>query len=310
MLRGRRSFAIAAFRWSLQRMSEVVCAVARTNRLGEGPVWDAARGRLYWVDIKAPRLDWFDPASGEDGGVDLGVQVTSVAPRANGQGLLAAARSGLGILDPDTGTFELRLEVEPDRPNNRPNDGNVDLAGRYWFGTMDDAGVARSGALYRLDPDWACHRMIDGMGMPNTLVCSPDSLTLYVVDSALRALDAASIDPVTGALGPRRRLASTRGQPYGPDGSAVDADGYIWNAQWGGFRIVRYAPDGRIDRVVEVPVAMPTSCAFGGPGLATLYVTTARDGLSAEARAAQPWAGGLLAFEPGVRGLALPPFAG
>ena len=291
-------------------MTEIACLVPRTNRLGEGPVWDAASGRLYWVDIKGPRLEWFHPASGTDGGLGLDLQVTSVAPRACGQGLLAAAKPGVGVLDPETGAFDQRVAHEPDRPQNRPNDGNVDLAGRYWFGTMDDGEAQRSGALYRIDPDWTCTRVIDGMGIPNTLVCSPDGLTLYVADSARGVLETASIDPATGALGPTRRFINTRGQGCAPDGSAVDAEGYVWNCQWGGARIVRYAPDGRVDRIVPVPVAQPTSCAFGGADLATLYVTSARVGLSDADLAGQPWAGGLMAFDPGVRGLALPPFAG
>jgi len=291
-------------------MTEIACVVKRANILGEGPVWDAARRRLYWVDIKGRRLEWFEPASGADGGLDLAVMVSSVAPRASGQGLLAAAKPGLGVLDPDTGAFDLRLVPEPDRPGNRPNDGNVDLAGRYWFGTMDDGEREASGGVFRLDADWRCARVIDGMVIPNTLVCSPDGRTLYVADSAHGLLDAADIDPTTGALGPRRAFVRTTGEGVGPDGSAVDAEGGVWNAEWGGARLVRYAPDGRVDRVVALPVRQPTSCAFGGPDLATLYVTTARVGLSEEALAAQPWAGSLLAFDPGVRGLALPPFAG
>lgn len=291
-------------------MSDVVCVVRRPNQLGEGPVWDAAAGRLWWVDIKGRRLEWLEPGSGADGGIDLDFELTSVAPRANGQGLLAAGKPGVGVLDPATGAFEVRVAPEADRPGNRTNDGNVDMAGRYWFGTMDDAQAERSGALYRLDPDWACTRVIDGMGIPNTLVCSPDGRRLYVADSARARMDVAEVDPVTGALGEREPFVHTRGEGCAPDGSAVDAEGYVWNAQWGGARIVRYAPDGRIDRVVPMPVSQPSSCAFGGADLSTLYVTSAREGLSAAALAAQPWAGALMALRPGVRGLAAPPFAG
>jgi sugar lactone lactonase YvrE len=117
------------------------------------------------------------------------------------------------------------------------------------------------------------------------------------------------MDPRTGALSNKRVFAETRGAGA-PDGSAVDVEGYLWNAQWGGWRIVRYAPDGAIDRIVEAPVEQPSSCAFGGADLATLYVTSAREGLSEAALAAQPQAGGLFAFRPGVTGLALPSFAG
>jgi sugar lactone lactonase YvrE len=118
------------------------------------------------------------------------------------------------------------------------------------------------------------------------------------------------MDSTTGALSNKREFANTRDTDGAPDGSAVDVDGYLWNAQWGAWRIVRYAPDGRIDRIVETPVEQPSSCAFGGPDLATLYVTSAREGLSEAALARQPQAGGLFAFDPGVRGLPLPAFAG
>jgi L-arabinonolactonase len=291
-------------------MSALICAVERTHSLGEGPIWDAARGRLWWVDINGRRLEWFEPASGADGGVDLEVQTTSVVPRANGVGLLAAAKPGLGVLDPETGAFELKIELEADRPHNRPNDGNVDLAGRYWFGTMHETYGRFEGSLYRLDPDWTLTRCITGMGIPNTLVCSADGRRLYIADSTRLTLETASIDPETGALGPTLPFADTKGQSYGPDGSAVDAEGYLWNCQWGGSRIVRYAPDGRIDRIVPLPVTNPTSCAFGGADLDTLYITSARETLSPETLAREPWSGALMAFKPGVRGLDLPPFGG
>lgn len=291
-------------------MDTIRLAVAAEDILGEGPVWDARAGRLYWVDIKGGRLRWLHPASGADGVVAVDNQVSAVAPRACGEGLLAARKDGVGILDPETGAFTLRLDPEPDRPHNRANDGNVDLAGRFWFGTMHDGELNRTGAVYRLDPDWLCTRVLDGLGISNTLVCSPAGDILYVADSLLRTIDALEVDPVSGAAGARRPFVHTRGEVFGPDGSAVDAEGYVWNAQWGGARLVRYAPNGEIDRIVPVPVDHPSSCAFGGADLGTLYVTTARWLLDAAALARQPWAGGLLAFEPGVRGLALPPFGG
>jgi len=142
------------------------------------------------------------------------------------------------------------------------------------------------------------------------LVCGSAGDVVYVADSLRRTIDALEINPVTGAPGAQREFAHTRGEGCSPDGSAVDVEGYLWNAQWGGGRLVRYAPSGAIDRIVPVPVDHPSSCAFGGEDLATLYITTARWLLSDEALACQPWAGSLLAFEPGVSGLALPPFGG
>ena len=291
-------------------MSEIRLVVEAEDILGEGPVWDTHAGRLYWLDIKGGRLRWLHPESGAQGCVAVENQVSAVAPRVGGQGLVAARKDGVGVLDPDTGAFTLRFDPEPDRPTNRANDGNVDLAGRFWFGTMDDGERGSAGAVYRLDAGWTCTRVLDGIGIANTLVCNPAGDVLYVADSLRRTIDALEIDPATGAAGARRAFVDTVTEGFGPDGSAVDAEGFLWNAQWGGARLVRYAPDGRIDRIVSVPVDHPSSCAFGGEGLATLYITTARWLLGDDALARQPWAGSLLAFEPGVPGLALPPFGG
>ena len=148
--------------------------------------------------------------------------------------------------------------------------------------------------------------MLTGIHIPNTISVSPDGKRLYMADSRLQTIFAHD----TADLTKLQVFAHTRGEPATPDGSAVDAEGYLWNAQWGGARVVRYAPDGRVDRIVEMPVEQPTSCAFGGEGFTTLYVTSAKEGLSPEARARQPLAGGLFAFDAGVKGLALPAFEG
>jgi sugar lactone lactonase YvrE len=289
-------------------MSDVTCVVKAEAVLGEGPVWDAARQRLWWLDIKGKRLHWFDPKGGASGQTNLDRMIGSVAPRAGGPGLLAAAEDGVGVLDPVTGVFERRVEEEPDRLKNRANDGNVDVHGRYWFGTMADDEVSVSGAIYRLDPDWTCTRVLDDIAISNTLVCSPAGDRLYVADSPTQRIDILAIDGPTGRVGGRVPFVTV--DTGFPDGSAVDVDGYLWNAQWGAGRIVRYAPDGVVDRIVAMPVDNASSCAFGGPELDTLYVTTARHNLTTEALARQPLAGSLLAFKPGVTGLALPPFAG
>ena len=290
--------------------SAVVVAARRLNILGEGPVWDARLRRLWWVDIKGGRVEWLEPESGDYGECEIAGQVSAIAPRAIGPGLVAIRKGEVGVLDPLTGAFDRRLALEPDRPGNRANDGVVDLAGRLWFGTMDDGEITRSGAVYRLAADWRCTRVLDGLGISNTLTCSPDGATLYVADSKAGIIDALAIDPATGDAGERRPFVNLAGEPFAPDGSAVDAEGYLWNAQWGGARIVRYAPDGSMDRIVPLPVDQPTSCAFGGADMSTLYITTARKGLSDEALSRQPLAGSLLSILPGVRGLALPPFAG
>ncbi len=293
------------------RMSAVIeaaIAVKRENVLGEGPVWSAADGRLYWVDIQQRLLEWLCPRTGETGNWQLDCRASALAPREQG-GFLLATERGLAVFDPKTGKAEFVYHPEPERSWNRSNDGHADSKGRFWFGTMDDTEQQSSGAVYRLDRDWRCTRVLDGLGIPNTLVCTPDCARLYVADSREQLLFACDLD-ADGAILERSVFASTAGERATPDGSALDEQGYLWNAQWGGWRIVRYAPDGSIDRIMPLPVEQPTSCAFGGDDLATLFITSARAGLSDEALRRQPMAGNVLSCRPGVAGTLSPSFAG
>lgn len=285
--------------------TQVSCVFEGRNTLGEGPLWDAATKRLYWFDIKQSRLHWGIPATGEQGLWELPCRASAAAVRARG-GLLMATERGVMDFDTATGELILRWALEAE-PGFRSNDGKIDVRGRFWWGTMDDDGGKRPGVLYRYDPDGTCTPVVDGIHIVNTVSCSPDGGTYYLADSAKQVIWAYDMDEA-GKLSNRRDFAVI--EHGGPDGSAVDAEGCLWNAQWGAWRVVRYRPDGAIDRVVEMPVEQPSSCAFGGPEMTTLYVTTAREGLSDEALAGQPLAGGVLAFETGVRGLVLPSFAG
>lgn len=285
-------------------MTSVRCVVEAGDRLGEGPVWSAAEGRLYWFDIKGKRLAWYHPKTRTRGAFDLPIRASCAAPRTAG-GLFVATETGLAVFDPDLGTLTI---VQPHDlgPGFRTNDGKTDQAGNFWWSTMDDDGGKRPGSVFRTDKALVTKKILGGISIPNTVSFSPDGTRLYMVDSKLQTIfvhDTADFSKV-------HALADTRGQPASPDGSAVDAQGYLWNAQWGGGRVVRYAPDGRIDRIVALPVLQPTSCAFGGDEFTTLYVTSAWDELSPQARADQPLAGGLFAFDAGVKGLVLPLFEG
>ena len=282
----------------------VRCVVNAGDRLGEGPVWSPLEGRLYWFDIKGKRLAWYEPATEASGSFDLPLRASAAAPRAQG-GLVMATEKGLMIVHPDAGTLEMKQPFAMPQ-GFRTNDGKIDLDGNFWWSIMDDDHGKRPGAVFRTTPEFKTERMLDGIHIPNTVSFSPDGKTLYMADSRLQTLFAHE----TADLSKVRRFAHTAGEPGAPDGSAVDAHGYLWNAQWGGWKIVRYAPDGRLDMEIRMPVAQPSSCAFGGAEMTTLFVTSAWDGLSAEARASQPVAGGLFAMETGVKGLALPLFAG
>jgi sugar lactone lactonase YvrE len=213
----------------------------------------------------------------------------------------------IAFFNPESGRFETAADL----PSGlRCNDGKCDRAGRFWVGTMHDAERQPLGALYRLDGDKRLHVMAGRITVPNSLAWSPDNRVMYHADSPERTIYAYDFDPATGALGPRRVFARTE-PPHGyPDGSTVDAEGFLWNAEYAGSRLVRYAPDGRIDRTVAMPVSCPTSCAFGGPRLDLLYVTSSRQRMTTEQIEKEPMAGGLFALEVGVKGLPEPRFAG
>lgn len=283
--------------------TRVWCAFEASNTLGEGPVWDPMASRLYWFDIKQALLYWGDPNTGNQGCWKLHCRASAAVIRRAG-GLLLATEDGLADFDTATGSLSIREPLDLG-PGFRSNDGKIDVRGRFWWGTMDDDGGKRPGVLYRYDPDGTLAPVVDDIHIVNTVSCSPDGRTYYLADSKRGVIWVFDMDEA-GRLSNRRVFVETDG----PDGSAVDVDGYLWNAQWGSWRVVRYAPDGSVDCIVEVPVEQPSSCAFGGDDMTTLFITTAREDLSEDALAGQPWAGSVLAFEAGVKGLSLPSFAG
>lgn len=288
-------------------MTIVRCVAEGQDELGEGPAWSADEGRIYWFDIQGKRLNWLSPDDGGRGVYDLPMRASVATPCAQG-GLILVTEAGLGRFDPMTG--KLTIEAPMDLgPGFRTNDGKIDVAGRLWWSSMDDDGGKRLGKLFRTDPDGQTHVVLDDVHIANTVSCSPSGEAYYFADSVKQTLWRFPMS-AAGDLGPRAVFATTKGEDGAPDGSAVDAEGYLWNAQWGAWRVVRYAPDGQIDRIIPMPVGQPSSCAFGGPNLETLYVTSARENLSMADLEAQPLAGSLFAFEPGVRGLALPAFSG
>ncbi|MGB3440299.1 MAG: SMP-30/gluconolactonase/LRE family protein [Actinophytocola sp.] len=271
--------------------------LAAEARLGEGPIWDPRSSCLRWVDINRGQVHRFDPASGVDTFFEVGEAVGTVAVRAAG-GLVIATTSGLYTCLEDGGRRTLLHAVGTTPSGGRFNDGKADPWGRMWAGTMlDDPHGAC--ALYRMDPDHSLHPMVTGVSCSNGLGWSLDGSTMYYIDTPTGGVDAFDHDVSSGALSGRRRLIDVdRGWP---DGMTVDADGCLWVALWDGWGLRRYAPDGRLLTTVQVPAQRVTSCAFGGPSLSTLYITTARAGL--RDFAGQPSAGSLFAVDPGVAGL-------
>jgi sugar lactone lactonase YvrE len=280
-------------------------------RVAEGPVWDDANGTLVWVDIMSNAVHRYDPATGQNRTLDVGQPVGAAVPRRDRQGLVLALQNGFGMLDEDSGQVQMVAAVEADVPTSRMNDGKCDPGGRFWAGTMpfSPAPGSAAGALYRLDPDLRVNRMLSGVTLSNGLGWSPEGRQMYYVDSMTQGLDVFDYAPEDGSLSNRRRLISIRPEEGLPDGMTVDAEGGLWLALHGSGSIRRYTPDGNVDRVVRVPPSMVTCCAFGGPDLTDLYITTMSLGLSDAERRAQPLAGALFRSRPGIRGLPANRFA-
>lgn len=287
----------------------VEVAVRAEALLGEGPLWSAREGRLLWVDILAPAIHVSDPATGEDRVVPTEEMVAALAPRAGG-GFVAAARSGLRGFDGASLGPVIAAPIAEGAPL-RLNDGRCDAAGRFWVGSLALDSTPDAGALHRLDPDGSARVMQAGLHVPNGLGFSPDGTRLYLADSARRRVDMFDLDPARGSIANRRPFVTLAEGEGVPDGLAVDAEGGVWIALWDGWRVARFAPDGRCDRVIHLPVPRPTSCCFGGDGLGTLYVTSARVRLAAAQLAEAPLSGSVFAVDPGgARGLEEQAFRG
>lgn len=284
------------------------------NLLGEGLCHDAQRDCLWWVQIEHPStLYQLDYDSDDIRTWQFDTKISYAVPRASG-GLLVAAAAGLHHFDPDTGKLKLLKEIEPDRPANRSNDSCCDPQGRLWVGTMLDdfdnqpAEMDKNcGALYRIAADLTITRMLDKLSIPNAQCYAPDGRTMYFSDTLSGIIWAYDFDAASGSLANQREFAThSRGLP---DGATVDLEGGVWSARYGGGCVIRFAPDGSFDRLVEVPCSNITCCTFGGAKLDTLYITSATNGLEDDLLAEQPQAGGLFAVQTGVCGTADVAFA-
>lgn len=297
---------------SAQHASPAVLVADCRATLGEGPIWVAAEGALYWLDIKGLRLFWLD-AAGAVTEWSTPFRIGGIAPCLGG-GFIAGTERGLAWVDPATDTFEIFNDPEPDRPDNRFNDAKVDRVGRFWAGSMDDTERAASGALYRVDADRpiaynSVTRIDDGYRVTNGPAFSRDGRTMYHTDSALQTIYAFDLD-ADGAASNRRVFAQFEGADGYPDGMTVDAENCLWVAFWDGWCVRRLSPAGETIATIAMPVERPTSVAFGGPALDRLYVTSARIGLNDAGLERQPHAGGLFVLDPGVTGLAEVPYKG
>jgi L-arabinonolactonase len=216
---------------------------------------------------------------------------------------VAGLRSGFAFFDCVTGVLTPVVDPESALPQNRLNDGKCDAQGRFWCGSMNPETGTADGSLYVLDTDLRWRRMLDDLLTPNGMAWSLDGATMYLADTRRGFIYAFAFDGVSGTLSGRRVFADLGAMPGLPDGATMDAEGFLWSAQFGGGCLVRYAPDGVMDRVIRLPVTRPASCAFGGPGYGQLFVSTATRGLSEDDLLREPLAGRMLMLDVGVAGL-------
>lgn len=290
-------------------MTEIICEWDAKAKLGEGPLWVERENAVYWVDIMSKQLHRFSLANQAQKTWTFNTELSSLAARQRG-GFICTIRGGFAFLDLDTGDIDPIVLPEADLPKNRFNDGKLDPQGRYWAGSMDDAGEVDSGALYRLDRDLSLRKMDDKYLITNGPAFSIDNKTLYHTDSSRCIVYAFDFND-QGEISNKRVFVQLEDEAEGvPDGMTVDTESCIWLCHFAGARITRYSPEGRVLQVVPMPVPHITSCTFGGSKLDTLYITTARFPLSEQEQLNYPMAGGLLSYKPGVTGLPTPLFAG
>jgi sugar lactone lactonase YvrE len=282
----------------MTRELEADVAVPAQCQLGEGPVWDPDRGLLWWVDILAGHVHSIDPVSGTRTQFDVGDAVGAVGLTRTG-GLVLALSDGFALAGADGQDLTRVPGFSIDRTALRFNDGKPDPWGNFIAGTMarDESGNP-PGSLYRLSPDGEVTELFGDVGLSNGLDWTDDRRLFYYSDTTIGRVDVFDCAPDTGALSGRRPFVDAAQ----PDGLTLDAEGCLWLAVWGSGEVRRYTPDGRLDTVVRVPAWQVTSAAFGGPDLATLYITCAWEGLTPAERAEQPHAGDIFAVTPGVTG--------
>lgn len=289
-------------------MAEIACVADVKAVLGEGPVWVAAEEALYWTDIEGRLLYRRAFADGDLDQWTVPFRIGSLAP-SKGGGFVAGTDQGLFFADPGRNLYNPIANPERDLPTNRFNDGKVDRSGRFWAGTMDGTEKAAQGSLYRLDPDLSLTRVDEGYSVTNGPAFSPDGRTMYHNDSGRQVTYAFDLDEAGNASNRRVFASFGEGEGY-PDGMTVDCEGCLWIAFWDGWCLRRLSPEGELLEVLQVPVARPTSCAFGGPQLDRLFITSASRDLTEADLAGQPQAGGLFVAKPGVKGLPEKVFGG
>ena len=282
------------------------------NRLGEGSFWNASEQKLYWIDIYNKRFYRMDTRTRDYETFEAGVEIGVMAPCQDAR-LIMATRQGFARWDFTTSHLQLLINpITQEMSYKRFNDGNVDARGRFWAGTMCDpvdACKTPQCKLYRYDPDGSLYLMDTDLGMPNGLVWSPDNSKMYLTDSNQQTIFQYDFDLETGTIQNRRPFVQTQDEPGVPDGLTIDSEGYLWSVRYNGSKIIRYDPDGKVEREISIPVPHPTSCTFGGEHMNELYITTCWNELSLEQRTRYPESGDLFYLQTDIQGMARNTFA-
>ena len=289
--------------------NDLRCVIPGVDILAEGPHWAVGKGKLYWVDILGSAIIEGDPKTGKRESFKMPGMVGVAVPKKSG-GFLVATDTGIKMVEEQGTQISTLTDPEADKPGNRFNDGKCDPRGRFWGGTMAIDGSPNQGTLWRYDPDGTIRKMDGGFNLSNGLCWSPDHKLFYFTDSGRQIIYVYDFDLSSGDIINRRAFAHIPKSNGVPDGLTVDSEGFLWSANWDGWCITRYDPDGQVERVIKLPVPRPTSCIFGGEDLSTLFVTTARFRLSPEQLNDAPLSGSIFAVETDIKGLPEFNFAG
>jgi sugar lactone lactonase YvrE len=276
---------------------------------GEGPVWDDRAGELLWVDSLKGEVHSYAPTDGSRRVMACGQAVGVALPRSGG-GLVLTLRDGVGLVDSWGDLPRVVVELEREITINRLNDAYCDATGRLWAGSFADDERPNAGKLYRISCDYTVETVLDPVGVSNGIGWSPDNSVMYYIDSPTQCLEAFDYDVATGAVANRRVVAEISEELGGPDGLAVDAQGKIWVALCPGGKVLRYSEGGALLERIDLPTQSTTSCAFGGPDLSRLYITTGTDGLTDAQLKREPFAGSVLCLDTTVTGIPTHPFCG
>jgi sugar lactone lactonase YvrE len=280
------------------------------NEIGETPIWIAKERALYWVDCEGYKAYRFDSTTGENQIFDVEMAITGLYPRAGG-GWITATKTGIAFWEHHENEFTFIVDPEAENPQVCCNDAVVDRQGRFLVGTMNEQDFdAPDGSLYRLDTNGSLHKLDTGFAVSNGIGLSLDSRTLYLTDMYHQQILAYDYDFSTGNISHRRLFVRVPEEAGAPDGLIVDSEDFIWSAHWGGWRITRYDPTGKIEREIRLPVANVTCLGFGGADLDELYITTAWSGLTKQEREKQPLAGDVFRIKTNVKGVPESEFLG